>query len=349
MNVFWEILQFVLANVWTTLPFFLLSIALSVLVHQLRLEGMIKRAFANRMGVAIVLATVVGAFSPFCACTIVPVVAGLLASGVPLAPIMAFWIASPTMDPEILTLSIGILGWPLAVTRLVATLLLSLGAGYVTWALSEAGVLPLKRLKSEQPQREEAMAPSGLSLPVVQPAMGLVLSAAGAGCGCGGCGDSCAVPVRAEAAGWVSDLRQQWQQLNWVAFGREFGRECWTWGKWLLLAFVLEALILRYVAQTAVAQTLGHNSWFAVPAAALVGIPLYLTELSALPIVAGLLAQGMAPGAAIAFLIAGPVTTLPAMTAVYGIVTRRIFFLYLGIGLIGAMIFGWLTNLLWFV
>jgi hypothetical protein len=33
-------------------------------------------------------------------------------SGVPLAPIMSSWIASPTMDPEIFTLSVGILGWP---------------------------------------------------------------------------------------------------------------------------------------------------------------------------------------------------------------------------------------------
>jgi uncharacterized membrane protein YraQ (UPF0718 family) len=80
--------------------------------------------------------------------------------------------------------------------------------------------------------------------------------------------------------------------------------------------------------------------------AALVGVPLYLTNISALPIVSGLLAQGMEPGAAIAFLIAGPVTTIPAMTAVWGIVHPRVFFLYLSIGLIGAIILGLITNLL---
>jgi uncharacterized protein len=61
---------------------------------------------------------------------------------------------------------------------------------------------------------------------------------------------------------------------------------------------------------------LGEDSAFAVPLAALVGIPLYLNELGALPIVAGLLDQGMQPGAAIAFLIAGGVTSIPAMAAV---------------------------------
>jgi hypothetical protein len=54
----------------------------------------------------------------------------------------------------------------------------------------------------------------------------------------------------------------------------------------------------------------------------------------------------MQPGAAIAFLIAGPVTTVPAMSAVWGVVTRRVFALYLGVSLLGAVILGWLTNLI---
>jgi uncharacterized membrane protein YraQ (UPF0718 family) len=117
-------------------------------------------------------------------------------------------------------------------------------------------------------------------------------------------------------------------------------------GRWLLLAFVLEALIVRYVPQAAIAQVLGRESWLAVPLAALVGIPLYLNSASALPIVSGLLAQGMQPGAAIAFLIAGPVTTVPAMAAVWGIARARLFALYLGTALAGAVLLGALTNLL---
>jgi uncharacterized membrane protein YraQ (UPF0718 family) len=91
---------------------------------------------------------------------------------------------------------------------------------------------------------------------------------------------------------------------------------------------------------------LGDNNWFAVPLAALIGIPLYLNNLAALPIVSGLLAQGMQSGAAIAFLIAGPVTTIPAMTAVWGVVSRRVFALYLALGLGGAIILGFIVNLI---
>jgi hypothetical protein len=54
---------------------------------------------------------------------------------------MSFWIASPTMDPEKFALTVLMLGWPLAVTRLAATLVLSLGAGYLTIALARMGSL----------------------------------------------------------------------------------------------------------------------------------------------------------------------------------------------------------------
>jgi uncharacterized membrane protein YraQ (UPF0718 family) len=83
---------------------------------------------------------------------------------------------------------------------------------------------------------------------------------------------------------------------------------------------------------------------FAVPLAALIGVPLYLNNLAALPIVAGLMGQGMQAGAAIAFLIAGPVTTIPAMTAVWGVVSRRVFALYIALGLGGAILMGLVVN-----
>jgi uncharacterized membrane protein YraQ (UPF0718 family) len=120
--------------------------------------------------------------------------------------------------------------------------------------------------------------------------------------------------------------------------------QSWRLGRWLLLAFLLEALITRYVPQETIVAVLGSESRFAIPLAALVGVPLYLGNLSALPIVKGLLVQGMQPGAAIAFLIAGPVTTIPAMTAVWGVVRRPVFALYLAVSLIGATLFGYVSE-----
>ena len=85
-----------LVRIW---PYLLVTIPLAVAVQVSGAAKHIRRAFAARPVPAIILATVVGAFSPFCSCGVIPVVASLLIGGVPLAPVMSFWIASPSMDP----------------------------------------------------------------------------------------------------------------------------------------------------------------------------------------------------------------------------------------------------------
>lgn len=349
-----SIAEFVAGAVLHVLPAFLLSVALGVLIRALKLDGMIRGAVEARAGLAVVLATAVGAFSPLCSCTVIPVVSGLLLSGVPLAPVMSFWVASPTMDPEMFALTVATLGWPLALARLAATIVLSLGAGYVTLAFTRGGLLGsdiLRRREAPVPAPSPARVPLG-SLPVLQPATAggrLVLTlpviagasdltAAGGSC----CSAVTAPPSRAGLVGVIDRLRA----VHWPTFVSQMGVEVWRLGRWLVLAFVLEAVMLRYVPQAAIAGVLGEGSRFAVVLAALVGIPLYLNNVSALPIVSGLLAQGMQPGAALAFLIAGPVTTVPAMSAVWGVVRPRVFALYVGVALLGAVVLGWVTNLL---
>lgn len=361
-----QILQFIWQAMLHALPFFVVSIFLSVLVRMLKLEGSIKRVFERHVLVAIVLATAVGAFSPFCSCTVIPIIAGLIASGVPLAPIMAFWIASPTMDPEIFVLSVGILGWPLAITRLIATLALSLGAGYITLLVTKTAWLKGRSYaKQLEPTLETAVAcctpqesAPAAAMPTFQPINTGAISLQMASNSQqtipldmlvtepSSCGDEgCSTPLPESDLSIFAQARKNVSEINPNQFGREMLKDSWFIGKWLLVAFLLEALITLYVPQTAVAALLGTQSRFAVPLAALIGVPLYLTNITALPIVSGLLAQGMQAGAGIAFLISGPVTTMPAMTAVYGVVHKRIFILYLAIGLGGAILLGLLTNL----
>jgi uncharacterized membrane protein YraQ (UPF0718 family) len=53
----------------------------------------------------------------------------------------------------------------------------------------------------------------------------------------------------------------------------------------------------------------------------------------------------MNPAAALAFLVAGPVTTLPAMAAVWPLVARRVFVLYVSFALAGAVFIGYIYSL----
>jgi uncharacterized membrane protein YraQ (UPF0718 family) len=53
----------------------------------------------------------------------------------------------------------------------------------------------------------------------------------------------------------------------------------------------------------------------------------------------------MNPAAALAFLVAGPVTTLPAMAAVWPLVVRRVFVLYVSFALAGAVLIGYIYSI----
>jgi uncharacterized membrane protein YraQ (UPF0718 family) len=111
--------------------------------------------------------------------------------------------------------------------------------------------------------------------------------------------------------------------------------------KFMALAFFLEALFTLYVPSTWITGLLGRENPWAIVTAALLGVPVYTSNLAALPLVGSLLSQGMNPAVALTFLIAGPTTTLPAMAAVWGLVTRRVFALYLLFALLGAIAIGY--------
>jgi uncharacterized membrane protein YraQ (UPF0718 family) len=117
-------------------------------------------------------------------------------------------------------------------------------------------------------------------------------------------------------------------------------------GKWLLIAFILESLIVHYLDPAWIAALLGEDRPLAIPFATVVGIPLYTSGVAAIPIVSGLIESGMGHGAALAFLIAGPVTTIPAMTAVFALVKRRTFVIYLGAGIIGSLASGYVFQMI---
>jgi uncharacterized membrane protein YraQ (UPF0718 family) len=286
--------------------------------------------------VSVVLATLIGAVSPFCSCGVVPVVAALLTGGVPLAPVMAFWLASPSMDPEIFFLSAGAVGWKLAIWRLAATFVMSLAGGLITLALERSGVIGKDVLR---------LAPAAAArVPPVPPSSGMGMSAraastvplamyAGPQAAPAAASPSCVCPCAARPRFGVLGI-------DGGGIARDTGAVLLKLAGYMGIAFLLEALISRHVPQGLVARALGRDTAWAVPLATLIGIPFYTTNLSALGIVSGLLARGMSGAAALSFLIGGAVTTIPAMSAVWGIVKPRIFALYLAFCTGGALLAG---------
>ena len=85
---------------------------------------------------------------------------------------------------------------------------------------------------------------------------------------------------------------------------------------------------------------MGGEGILSIPLAAFVGVPAYLNGFAAIPLVSGLMELGMAPGAALAFMVAGGVSCVPAAIAVFALVRLPVFFWYLCLALAGSLIAG---------
>ncbi len=349
-------------HIW---PYLVVTIPIAVAVNMSGASKYIKRTFDAGPIAAIFLATIVGAFSPFCSCGVIPIIASLLISGVPLAPVMAFWIASPSMDPEIFFLSVGTIGWDLAVWRLAATFVLSLSSGFITHFMMKYNWIGSDILKFKKDKGSDTLSSkikfvltsvsSGLRNLFSFRSKELVPAAA-----CCSTNAASVVQLQPSMTSATPDTRPNPASGSkscdstggacktnehpsfWNKLFKESSKATIMVVKFMALAFFLEAIIILYVPSQWITDAMGiENSW-AIISAAFLGVPVYTSNLSALPMVSGLLAQGMSPAAALAFLIAGPTTTLPAMAAVWSLVNQRVFLLYVSFSLIGAMVFGYL-------
>ncbi|GAH01602.1 unnamed protein product, partial [marine sediment metagenome] len=110
--------------------------------------------------------------------------------------------------------------------------------------------------------------------------------------------------------------------------------------KWLILAYLLEALLIIYVPAETIGGVVGGEGFLPIVIGAVVGAPAYLNSYVAPPLVAGLMEQGMSAGAAMAFMVAGAVSSIPAMAAVWSLVHRSVFLVYMGFGIVGAILIG---------
>ncbi|MCB1809670.1 MAG: permease, partial [Candidatus Competibacteraceae bacterium] len=131
--------EFTLQALWDVLPFLLLSIAIAAYAKASGADNLIARAFQGRALPMITFAAVMGALSPFCSCGVIPLIAALLAMGVPLAPVMAFWLASPLMDPSMFVLTIGTLGTEFALAKTLAAFSIGLFGGFGIWLIQRNG------------------------------------------------------------------------------------------------------------------------------------------------------------------------------------------------------------------
>lgn len=234
------------------------------------------------------------------------------------------------MNPEMLHVCVAAIGWPLAITRLVAILAISLSAGYATAYLDRRDFIGATITRTYHSQRVESLfgiLPRRLRRPGIE-----VVAAPGT---------SFQVTVANTPSAGAEALR--WRRPHERYLGNGTVRVSLCSGacrKIYFPRFFFEVVIIRYILQETIVSFLGGESILAPLWATVTGIPLYTTTVASLGLIGGLLDRGMSKDAALAFLIASPTTTIPATATVYHVVNMRLFAIYIGFPTLGALIIG---------
>ena len=301
-------IRFVLLGLVAVAPIVIPGILLAAWIIASGADTHIAGAFEGRTLRTVVAASLIGAITPVCGVTVLPLMAGLLAAGVPLAPIMAFWLSSPITDPAMLATTAATLGLSFAIGKTLAAFGLGLFGGAITG------------LFARTPWALNALRDNGLTRR---------LNAAR--CGEGQTFDPWV---------WRTEARRR-------HFGTQFWATTRLILICLVPAFAAEYALNAALTPGALAAYVGEDRWWAIPAAVFVGAPAYIDGYAALPLTRGLIDNGMSMGAAMAFLISGGVVSIWGAMAIAPVLKLKPFLLYLLLAVLGSLaagyVFGWLV------
>ncbi len=286
-----------------TLPFICFAVALIGILKASGAESLIVKAFEGKEIRMIFAGALIGSFAPFCSCEVIPFVAGLLTLGAPLSAVMAFWLSSPLIDLPAMIITASALGWDFAIAKAIAAVAIGLFGGFAILLCRNMGMFENVLHKSKSSSCSSSACQGGSSFSVIN---------------------------------WCF-----WHDKKRIAiFTKEIQSNGLFLLKWLTFAYLVQGLLVFYVPAEFIASIVGGKGISSIILGALVGAPAYLNGYAAPALVAGLIEQGMSIGAAMAFLISGAVSSIPAMIAVYSLVHLRVFVLYLALGVFGAIIAG---------
>lgn len=120
--------------------------------------------------------------------------------------------------------------------------------------------------------------------------------------------------------------------------------------KKLLLIIVLSsavgALIYGFIPEEFILKYAGGTGLFVVPIAAIIGVPLYVNVAAVIPIIYSLSLKGMSEGAVLAFLITATTISPPELFMLSALFKKKYVFTFTLAMIIGAIITGYLLNLL---
>lgn len=269
------------------------------------------RRMQKRSGASIAGAVGIGAFTPFCACGTMAVLLAMFVSALPWGTVMAFLLTSPLTSPTQIIFQAGFLGPRLAAAGLVSAIVLGIGGGLLASYLEKRTGIFKDQYRLATPA-----------------------------CGCSAARETACCSVAPSPPVWYRRWRLD-----------EVVRQIYELGiKRVLIFFMLFIAIGRlvelFIPTEAILMLFSPEKFYAVPLAALIGLPLYVSGAAGLPLLETFLDAGAGEGAVLAFLIAGQGTSVSVMVGMATVIKRRAIGFYVGIVLAGGVVLGTLYQLI---
>lgn len=300
------------------LPYFLTGVALGALMRTYKLHVRLRNVLPRLGFWGIFAAVGVGVVSPLCACGVIPIIVSLMMAGMPLAPAMALVVSSPLMSFEGYTVTAGLLGVGWANAKLAAAVFMGLFAGLVTHLLVRRGFGADGLFRREIPE--------GDIHDPDYPDHDLY-------CDCN--------------KRWSNRVARRYPYKP-VVFLAKAWELVIKVGWFTLLGLMIEVVAERYIPYDYIVYLFGRgNELFKIPLIVLGSVPLHVNQLTAAGILYGpvdLLGSGISKGAGLAFLVGGPVSALPVMGVYLSLFKKKVFFLYLGLCVVGTLIVSYAYN-----
>ncbi|MFC1236787.1 permease [Vibrio sp. F74] len=250
------------------------------------------------------LGSIFGAITPFCSCSSIPVFLGFTSAGIPLGITMAFLITSPLINEVAVLLLVSLLGWKFTVL-------------YVLIGIS-VGML------------------GGLFLDVIKAERWLVSFAADA-LKQGSINQKESTTRTQEAKKLSLQERHQFAKDE---TSEIFGR---VW-KWVFIGVGLGAALHGFVPEGWIEAYLGDRQWWSVPAAVLLGIPLYSNATGVIPVMESLIMNGLPIGTTLAFCMSTVAASFPEFILLKQVMKWPLLMVLFAVLLVAFTLVGWIFN-----
>ncbi|WP_372882167.1 permease [Psychromonas sp.] len=297
----------------------------------------IQEMLSSRNGKGYIIAALLGSVTPFCSCSTIPFLKGLLRARAGFGPMMVFLFASPLLNPVIIGLFVITFGVEVAIFYFVVAMIISVIAGFI-----------LEKLGFERYVRSEAYQ-----------------TATSAGCGSNSV-SSCPAPVMTEKESCCVKNEQPKLEISCCSSDgaatlttneKSLGRwmKIWlsTWKDfkqvfpYLILGISVGAFIYGFIPTDLIAKYAGAGKWYAIPVAAIIGIPLYIRAEAVIPLSAALVQKGMALGSVMALIIGSAGASLTEVILLKSIFKKQLIAAFLTVILSMAIGAGFLYHYIW--